>query len=74
MQDCPNLQVFNGNVTRILWQDGRPQGYELRATGAEYVAANGTFATLYTDKEVTLSAGPLCSPGTLESSGVGNPE
>jgi choline dehydrogenase len=65
----PNLRLFRGMATRILWEKSAAV-----ARGVEYVTANGTKVELAANKEVILSAGSLRTPAILELSGVGNPK
>jgi choline dehydrogenase len=64
----PNLRLFQGTATRILWAN-----LNATATGVEYIAANGSTVGLMATKEVILAAGALRTPAILELSGVGNP-
>jgi choline dehydrogenase len=67
--DRPNLQLFRGTATRILWADVPGA----TASGVEYVTPNGKMEELVVAKEVILSAGTFRTPALLELSGVGNP-
>jgi choline dehydrogenase len=73
VQDRPNLVVYRGIATRILWQKGSQSSGKAVATGVQYVSADGVLGTIHAVKEVILSAGSIRSPAILELSGVGNP-
>jgi choline dehydrogenase len=63
-----NLRVVTGSeVQRIVLQDGR-------ATGVEVRRADGTRLLVKANKEVILSAGVIGSPAVLERSGIGDPD
>lgn len=47
-------------------------GEELRATGAELVARDGTRSTILDTNEVIVSGGAYCSPTILMRSGIGS--
>jgi choline dehydrogenase len=65
----PNLTVITGaQATRVLFA-GEPG--TLRATGVEYVTADGTTEVIEAGSEVILSAGAVGSPQLLMLSGVG---
>ena len=54
-------------VTRVILEGGPEQ---LRATGVEYVTADGATAVVQAAKEVVLSAGAVGSPHILLLSGI----
>lgn len=64
----PNLQLFKGTATRIVWDS-----QSATATGVEYLTADETLQTLTANAEVVLSAGTYRTPALLELSGIGNP-
>jgi choline dehydrogenase-like flavoprotein len=69
VEQRPNLEVICGaHVTRVIVEGG-PDG--LRATGVEYMTADGTTAVAEAVKEVVLSAGAVGSPHILMLSGIG---
>lgn len=71
--DRENLVVMvNTTATRIIWSDDTSDG-EVIASGAEILVPDGTFSTIYADKEVIISAGSLRTPAILEHSGIGQP-
>lgn len=80
----PNLDLVQGTVKRVLWEDGgcvTTQGWAvqdeeaaLMARGVEYETPNGETVTNVANREVILSAGAIRTPLILEQSGVGNPE
>lgn len=74
VEDRPNLKVFKGLVTKILWADEDESDSMAVAQGVEFVAADGKPQTIQAEKEVIVSAGSLRSPAILELSGVGNPK
>ena len=64
----PNLTVITqARAKQILIENDR-------ATGVEYIAANGSLVKMYANKEVILSAGSFQSPQILMLSGIGNDE
>jgi choline dehydrogenase-like flavoprotein len=65
----PNLMVVTGaHVTRIVVEG---DGDELRATGVEYVDADGATQLATATAEVVLCAGSIGSPQILMLSGIG---
>lgn len=73
VQDRPNLVVYRGIATRILWQKGSQSSGKAVATGVQYISPDGVLGAIHAVKEVILSAGSIRSPAILELSGVGNP-
>jgi choline dehydrogenase-like flavoprotein len=69
VEQRPNLTVIpNAHVTKVLLSD---DGGTPRATGVEYVTADGTTEVVEAGREVVLSAGAVGSPQLLMLSGVG---
>jgi choline dehydrogenase len=69
VEQRPNLTIVpRAQVTRLLLE-GDPGA--LRATGVEYVTADGGTEVVAADREVVLSAGAVGSPHLLMLSGVG---
>jgi choline dehydrogenase-like flavoprotein len=69
VEQRPNLTVItNAQATQVL-VTGEPGA--LRATGVEYVTADGTTEVVDAAREVVLSAGTVGSPHLLLLSGVG---
>lgn len=84
VRDRPNLSVFKGTVTRIIWKEGHGGNKnsnclsDIQADGVAYVVGEKEEegeeeTTLKAKKEVILSAGTMRSPTILEASGIGNP-
>ncbi|MGY1669153.1 GMC family oxidoreductase [Geodermatophilus sp. SYSU D00710] len=68
VEQRPNLTVIaHAQATRVLLSDGGAR----RATGVEYVTADGTTDVVHAEREVVLSAGAVGSPQLLMLSGVG---
>lgn len=67
--DRPNLTVVPHATAQRLAFDG--DGDTLRATGVEYLDADGTTHVVSADREVLLCAGAVGSPQLLMVSGVG---
>ncbi|KAL8348884.1 hypothetical protein RB601_002202 [Gaeumannomyces tritici] len=78
-ENRPNLKIIRGTGRRLTWASpgkGTRQGAGCqgkRASGIEYITADGRSVELSANKEVILSAGSLRSPLILEASGIGNP-
>ncbi len=69
VEQRPNLTVITGaHVARIVLE-GEPG--ELRATGVEYLASDGTSQFVAAGIEVVLCAGAVASPQLLMLSGIG---
>ena len=67
VENRPNIMVVTGaHVTRIVLE-----GEPLRATGVEYVDADGTTQVVSAGTEVIVCAGAIQSPQLLMLSGVG---
>ncbi len=63
----PNLTLWTkAQVTRLLIENGRVTGLELRH--------DGQIKTIKANREVILSAGAVNSPHVLQLSGIGSPE
>ncbi|UOY02576.1 GMC family oxidoreductase [Blastococcus sp. PRF04-17] len=69
VEQRPNLTVITrAQATRVLTAG---EGGDLRATGVEYVTADGATEVIEAEREVILSAGAVGSPQLLMLSGVG---
>jgi choline dehydrogenase-like flavoprotein len=69
VEQRPNLTVItHAQVTRVLLSG---EDDDLRATGVEYVTADGATEVVEARREVILSAGAVGSPQLLMLSGVG---
>ncbi|MFD2093556.1 GMC family oxidoreductase [Blastococcus deserti] len=69
VEQRPNLTVITHAQARRVLLSGEPGA--LRATGVEYVDADGATEVIEADREVILSAGAVGSPQLLMLSGVG---
>ena len=72
----PNLKLFKGTVTRLLWTEGENGATDgsngVTASKVEYLDAEDETKVLEVKKEAILSAGSLRTPPILERSGVGS--
>lgn len=69
----PNLTIFKGTATRIVWKKTPGCKAGIVAAGVAYVTEDEEETVLKANKEVILSAGAMRSPTILEASGIGNP-
>ncbi|KAJ7154764.1 alcohol oxidase [Mycena filopes] len=68
-----NLKLLLGvQVTKVLFRPQLVNGNRV-ATGVEFTA-NGKAHSIYSSKEIILSAGVIQTPQILELSGIGNPK
>ena len=63
----PNLKVMTGALTQRLLLEGK------KAVGVEFLR-DGQLQSVYANREVILSAGPIASPHLLQLSGIGPAE